>query len=218
MLISVTNRFRYIAVPRTSSTATFDALRAFGCALVPYKVSPQHCYAADVSGFHDPHCPDELATYFTFATVRNPYSRIVSHYNFARAEGEPGAAQHRLYALASHATFAEFVEVVTLGGLVATQTAFLSSTRVDAYVYQEGNVGEQLSRLPCIRATVNVPRVNESRSDRPWWAYYSKSTAQAVREWADEDFWHLGYSSAFADAVAGKLPEVKPCESASAIA
>lgn len=204
MIISLTNRFVYVAIPRTGSTATFNALRPFGAAVVPYRQGRQYCYAADSSGFHDPFVPVELQSFFTIAGFRNPFTRMVSHYLWANSD--PG---HRLYSMALRLPFPRFVEMAILTRLLTTQTEFIGDTRIDGRVYLESGIASQLQHFPCVGpGLLNVPRENECKYDMPWYCYYDKPTIHAVKEWAAEDFATLGYSADFADAVDKTPPAV----------
>jgi hypothetical protein len=202
MIVSFTNRFIFIAVPRTASTSTYRAIQTAGAHQVLYRQAPNPCYAGDSNGFHDPFVPSELAAYFTFTNCRNPYSRMVSHYLFAKSD-----PSHRLHSLASIGDFSHYVEIVTMGRLLTTQTQFLGDTRIDARIVVEENVEFQLRGLSCLAGIdVQVGLANVSTSDRPWYAYYDKATIEAVRTWAAADFERLEYSTDFGDAVEGKGP------------
>lgn len=202
MIVSFPNRFIYIAVPRTGSTATFHSLEQFGAAVVRYRPSTFPCYAQDTNGFHEPYFPDELAGFFKFATFRNPYTRMVSHYLMAKSD-----EKHRLHGLAACSDFPRFVEMAIFCKFLKTQVDFLDRTEVDARIYMEGDLGAQLSRLAVLKpGPVVVPKVNASTYDRPWYAHYDKQTASRVLEWGLADFGEFGYSMDFEDAVQGKMP------------
>jgi hypothetical protein len=203
MIVSVTNRFIYIAVPRTGSTATFRALLPYGAAVVPYGKSPQWCYAGDTNGFHDPNIPAELQAYFTFAGVRNPYTHMVSHYLWAKSD-----ENHRLHGLAMAKDFPGFVEMIILTRQLTTQAAFLGNTRIDTRIYMECGIGEQLSALPVLQpGPVVVSVVNDVKYDIPWYAYYNAAAIAMVRDWAADDFQKFGYSTDFGEAIAGLGPQ-----------
>jgi len=203
MIVSFTNRFVFIAIPRTASGSVFQASRAAGAEQIRYRQAPSPCYIGDTNGFHDPFVPDELASYFTFTNCRNPYARMVSHYLFAK--GDP---PHRLHGLASNRDFAGYVDLAIMGRLLTTQTAFIGETRIDARIVQEGDVQAQLRLLPCFAGIpIEVGRVNVSTYDRQWWTYYDRNTIESVKQWAADDFANLQYSMDFADAIAGKPPE-----------
>lgn len=202
MIVSFTNRFIFIAIPRTASASTFHAVRPAGADQVRYRQAPNPCYVADANGFHDPFVPPELVDYFTFTNCRNPFPRMVSHYLFAKGD-EP----HRLHSLANAESFTRYVEVVIMGRLLATQTEFIGETRIDARIVQEDDMQAQLRLLPCLSGIpVEIGHENVSTYDRPWWAYYDRVTVEAVKQWAASDFEKLGYSTDFADAVANRVP------------
>lgn len=203
MIVSFTHRFVYIATPRTGSTSLYQALKqAAGAECLPYGQAPSPCYERDVNGFHDPFVVPELKEFFVFASFRNPYSRIVSHYQFAIAD-----SGHRLHGLAASGDFPHYVQVAIAGGLLATQMRFIGDTRLDAKVYQEGDLADQINLLPpFLSLRLVVDRTNVSNGAWPWYAHYDEATIQRVAQWAEEDFRLLGYSPSFADAVAGKLP------------
>lgn len=217
MIVSFTNRFIFIAVPRTGSTATFQALQSVGAAVVPYR-GKGGCYGLDSNGFHDPYVPGELETYFTFAGCRNPYTRMVSHYLFAQT-----SERHRLHALATFTTFPEFADMAIATRQLTTQADFLGDTRVDAHVAMESGIAQQIQMLPCIQPTVlSVPICNNTVCEKPWYAHYNRSAIALVREWAAADFAKYGYSTDFADAVwntppsfAVQVPPEPLCESQS---
>lgn len=156
MIVSFTNRFIYIAIPRTASTATYQALKPYGAGVVRYRTPRAWCYQRDIDGFHDPYVPNELEMFFRFASFRNPYTRMVSHYLMAKTD-----VNHRLHGLAANKTFPEFVEMAILCRLLQTQMEFLDGTQVIHRIYMEGDIGFQLSRLAVLQpGPVAMPRIN----------------------------------------------------------
>lgn len=204
MIVSFTNQFVYIAIPRTGSTTIFHAVKPFGAAVVPYRTADPPCYKQDVNGFHDPCIPPELDRYFVFASVRNPYARMASHYRMAVND-----TAHRLHGTTTGVEFPAFVEIVRLGRLLVPQTEFCGDAAIDAFVYLEGDLESQLQQLaPFKMGDVEVGAVNRSDYGRAWYAYYDTKTIRSVAEWAAEDFDRFGYSTAFQMAINNAPPSL----------
>lgn len=206
MICSFTNRFIYIAIPRTASTSMFNALRIVGAEKIRYGTSSCFSYHKDTDGFHDPCIIPELSSFFTFTTVRNPYTRMVSHYLFARSD-----EQHRLHRMAITCQFPNFVALAIRGRLLVPQVEFLGTTRIDAKLCQELDLEQQVNALPPLQGCpIHIQRSNDSTYDRPWYAYYDEITIRNVQSWAAADFASLNYTDDFGDAVAGKAPSPPP--------
>ena len=88
MLINHSQRFVYLAIPRTGSTSILRCL---------YKCFPDSIKA----GHHRMDVPVDCYEYYIFTTVRNPYKRLLSHYRH----------RYRYYKeLIAHWSFDEYVK------------------------------------------------------------------------------------------------------------
>ncbi|RXV66303.1 Type II secretory pathway, pullulanase PulA [Roseovarius sp. A46] len=151
----------------------------------------KHSTLADIDGLLT---PAEIATMFTVTLVRNPWDRMVSYYNWARAQ----SFDHPAVRLARARNFAGFVAAPETRAAWAAQPARHYMTASD---------GQEYARL-CIRLEafeadagplwqhlgfrLDLPRLNTSaRGD--YRGYYSDRTAAIVADIAAEDIARFDY-------------------------
>lgn len=195
MIVSLQHKFIYIAVPKTGSTSIFNAIAPFGASVVPYQKVQYQGYN-DTVGFHESAVPEELSHYFTFASVRNPYRRMLSHYLFARQ-----SKGHRLRDVASNCSFYRFLKHTMENGLLLSQCTFLGDARVDYVVRSEEDLTAQLSALPVFNGMkLRVDHHNASNYEIPWRDYYDSRAMGLVASLCRDDFDKYGYSLSLEDA------------------
>lgn len=81
MIVSHEHKFVYFAPVKTASTSIHKALD-------PYKIQVYHTHSKQNWARHQMWFPSELHGYFTFISVRNPYTRFLSMYNHFSSESE----------------------------------------------------------------------------------------------------------------------------------
>jgi len=172
--------------PRTGTTTVSGILTAAFEARV-YR----HWEAPNVKPWkHAIHLPKDLEDYFVFATVRNPYARVISQFGWWKAHGK---TQKR---------FRQFLKeflprpVSSLYCQLHQQPGYKPPegcvpVRIDAMVKLE-NLSEDLHRLPFVSRPVAVPRLNrkERRFDP---VKYTRETADWVLRYRRDDFQFGGY-------------------------
>ena len=181
MLIAHDHKFVFLGVPRTASTSMHAAL---------HRLSENFEYF----GKHGMVIPPEYRSYFTFATVRNPYAREVSHYLYRHTT--PGNALNKW---AKNWTFAQYVEwnldpkAHPRDFRDKPQSVHLDGTRMDCIMRFE-NQPQAFYDLPFVPEGFKMPVKLKRLGGKPWHHYYTAELAARVYAWAQGDFKQYGYS------------------------
>jgi hypothetical protein len=153
----------------------------------------KHATLADIRGLAS---DDEIARFFTFTLVRNPWDRMVSYYHWLRAQ----SFAHPAVALARATDFRGFLEdPATRASLAAHPyasyvTDAAGKERCDLFLRLEhlaedaGPLEAHLGfRLPA------VPVANASERARDWRPYYTDAGAATVAAICAGDIARFGY-------------------------
>lgn len=186
MIVSYLRRFVYVGPPKTASTSLHRWLS-----------QPLLCERAWTAKGGDQHVsqpPPEAIPFFTFASIRNPYSRAVSLWRHGLISGpQESPPIPRL-------EFAEFVArlPVATDFYGSTQMAWLGAVRLDAVVRVEEI--EAILELPPFapwKAKLNpLLHLNASKHGS-WQSYYDRRLADAVYRHFRDDFQSFGYGRSF---------------------
>jgi hypothetical protein len=164
MVINYHRRFVFLAVPRTASKAMTSALMTHAGSVR----RPGERHRMDI--------PSDAAGFYVFCCVRNPYSRLASHWKRQHLRGRfPG-------------TFGDFVAACETGSVSErSQCRWLGSNRalVDTFLRFEG--------LPdCLAAAPPFEGLELQVMDRSglgdWRTLYDQALADRVERWCSQDF------------------------------
>ncbi|MCP3987107.1 MAG: hypothetical protein GY723_22195 [bacterium] len=188
MIVHHENRWIYIGIPRTGSTALHAYLQESGGEVI--------------GGQHDVTVPDEFRTYSIFATVMNPFRRATSLYYLFRRDTEKDAEWVREFAAGAADSFERFVgsvlECPTLINPVyqCTISGWLErgSLGPEVTLVPIERVSERLVELGVLAAGVQVPVRNRSRLGS-WEEQYDDRVEARVAAWAEADLELLDYPS-----------------------
>lgn len=213
MIISRGRRYIFVHVPKTGGTALTLALearamkddiligdtpkaRARRGRLKGVKSAGRlwkHSTLADISGLVS---DEEIAGFFRFTLVRNPWDRVVSYYHWLRAQ----SFAHPAVGLAKAHDFAGFLShPQTQASLAAwPYGAYLrdrAGTEHCSLFARLEHLDEDLApledhlgfRLP------PLPRANESDRQRDWRPYYDVAAAELLARLCAEDIGRFGY-------------------------
>lgn len=177
MIICHTHKFIYFAPEKTGSTSI-------------RKVLSQNFAIEIKGGVHDIFLPSQYSDYFTFCTVRNPYTRALSAYNHMMRDGLGLPIE----------------ECCTIGNWHWARPIFNSlfktsvvkncvATHLDAFVKTE-NMEEDFNLLPFVNKNVSIPTLNQSNKYR---VAYGLKVFEWVSEFYKADFDFFGYQSGWID-------------------
>ena len=181
MLISHSRKFVFLENPRTASRAMGRTLTAVAG---PVYQQLNH---------HRMEIPHGCQDYFTFACVRNPYSREVSHYLYRRRN-----KQNNMYPYAAEWSFREYAQWATNPSAPPTephdhpQSTNLAGKRIDMLLRFENLPDDEFYRLPFVDRSVPFEKINANPS-YDWHSFYTQEIADMIYAWAKKDFELYGY-------------------------
>lgn len=137
MVVSHEHKFVYYAPPKTGTTSTEDILEnRFGSVLVGN--TPNRSLR------HQVYYLEELKDYFAFVSVRNPFSRLISAYNYS---SRPDESLH------------DWMQGITPDPIAESLFFNGRSLRIDAIIRME-SLQEDFNRLPFVKEKVVLPFLN----------------------------------------------------------
>ncbi|MBW2269954.1 MAG: hypothetical protein JRH16_15395 [Deltaproteobacteria bacterium] len=183
-------RWLYLGIPKTATTALHDYLPTLGGEWISDRQ-------------HDMEVPEALRDYRVFATSLNPYRRAWSLWRMFQGDTAKGAkftegADPRVLE-----NFRAFVEIMLLGPVTTVDLYHWSMSRwleevpegVAVEVLPAERLNEELRRIGVIGPDEEVPVRNITKGN--WLEAYAGPegavAADAVRRWAAEDFRRFGY-------------------------
>jgi hypothetical protein len=213
MILSRGRRFIFVHIPKTGGTALALALEGRAMkddiligdtpkararahrwrGIKTHGRLWKHSTLADIAGLAT---DDEIAGFFTFALVRNPWDRALSYYNWLRAQG----FAHPAVGLAQALPFDAFLRhpqirtAFRLWPARAYMTDRTGAERASAFVRLE-HLETDLAPVEAhlgFRLTL-LPRANASDRPRDWRTAYTDDLAQIVAEDCAEDITRFGY-------------------------
>lgn len=152
----------------------------------------KHSRLADLDGLID---RQQMADYFVFTMVRNPWDRTVSYYHWLREQ----SFDHPAVALARSTDFDGFLQDRTTQASFANDAARTyvcapdGTDCCDLYLRLE-HLDQDLPRLEAALSLKLGPLPHENRSDRgPYRAYYSDATRALIGRLFADDITRFGY-------------------------
>lgn len=192
MMVHEAERWVYLGIPKTASTALHRFFEAHGA----------RATAADQ---HDLRVPEAWRHWLVFATTLNPFRRAHSLWRMLRNDQRKGARWARNAPDDVIGSFPRFVDEILLGpdrGLRVFQgsmTFWIARVPPDIrlHLVPAEDLERGLRELGLLRWRERVPQVNRSGGDLE--RAYDAGAEEGVRRWAAEDFARLGYSTRLED-------------------
>lgn len=140
---------------------------------------------------------DEIASFFTFTLVRNPWDRMVSYYHWLKVQ----TFDHPAVTLARARDFAGFLDAAETQAAIAAHpyasyvTDSAGRERCDLFLRLE-HFADDVRPLEAHLGfrLAPMPRENASERDRDWRRYYSAAGAETVARICAADIARFGYS------------------------
>jgi hypothetical protein len=213
MIISRGRRFVFVHIPKTGGTAMALALEARAMkddiligdtpkararrsrlkGLQSRGRLWKHSTLADIDGVVT---PDELADWFSFTFVRNPWDRAVSYYHWLKAQ----SFDHPAVGLAKALNFPGFLNhPQTQASLSATpahsyMTAANGVEYCSAYIRLEHLAHDLAPLEQHLGFGLVLPHANQSDRKRDWRPYYTDQTASLMAQLCATDINRFGYT------------------------
>lgn len=213
MILSRGRRYIFVHIPKTGGTALTQALeaRAMKDDIIVADTPKgrarrrrlkgvetagrlwKHSTLADLRGLA---AEEEIAGFFTFTLVRNPWDRMVSYYHWLRTQ----SFAHPAVALAKRTEFSAFLNAAETRATIAAWpygryvTTGAGAEHCDLFLRLE-HLTEDAAPLEAhlgFRVTP-LPRINASDRDPDWRGYYSDADAAVVGDICAADIARFGY-------------------------
>ncbi len=185
MIVSEKLRLLFIEVPRTATTSMAEVLLGLpGAIRIALRRSAHHTEVLNKAWLE----------YFTFATVRNPYAREYSVYSL-RQEQESKSYHKGTVTAAKTMPFEEYIAWLGRGNGLEFDTPmaeFLRPIRIDRLLHFEDLPGCFEDLYFGKEFNLELPKLHTVINDQ-WRAVYTEAMADAVWEYAKEDFETFGY-------------------------
>ncbi|NNE51673.1 MAG: sulfotransferase family 2 domain-containing protein [Sulfitobacter sp.] len=152
----------------------------------------KHSTLADIDGLVS---IEELAGFFCFTMVRNPWDRVVSYYHWLREQ----SFDHPAVILAKGTDFAGFIGVEhAQRSLRAASAAHYmrdatGQERCDCYIRLEHFEADAAPLFTHLGFRLDLPRVNASERREDYRSYYSPPLREIVARTCAEDIRRFGY-------------------------
>lgn len=213
MIVSRGRRYIFVHIPKTGGTALSLALEARAMAddiligdtpkarrrrrrLQGVKTAGRlwkHSRLADIRGLVS---DEEIASFFVFTIVRNPWDRLVSYYHWLREQG----FDHPAVTTAKRLDFAAFLRDPAMQAAIRNSpySAYVTDgagrERCDLWLRLE-HLAEDVEKLEA-RLSLRlgaIPHVNRSERAADHRGYYDPETRDLVAELCAEDIARFGY-------------------------
>lgn len=213
MIISPGRRFIFVHIPKTGGTALSLALesramkddiligdtpkarrrrgRVKGVASAGRLW--KHSTLADIAGLVT---EAEIAAFFTFTLVRNPWDRAVSYYHWLRCQSfaHPAVGLARTHDFAGFLDHPQIRKSYRLWPYGAWMRDAAGQERARLFIRLE-RFAEDVAPLDAhLGFSLRMGRVNESDRQRDWRPFFTDRTAALIAELCAEDIARFGYA------------------------
>jgi len=212
MIISPSRRYVFVHAPKTGGTAMALALEARAAKddimagdtpkakarsrrlkdLGTAAKLTKHSQLAELDGCLS---PQDLAGYFVFMMVRNPWDRMVSYYHWLRDQ----TFEHPAVSLSQKLDFEAFVahpqtfRSMQQSHYAAYVTDAAGTERCDLFIRLEHLAGDVARLETHLGFALDIPHANASRRKTDFRSYYSGKTGDLVAAMCATDIARFGY-------------------------
>ena len=132
---------------------------------------------------------DNIDSLFKFSIVRNPYSRLVSDYEYAKNFNKEAATFKQLI---NCLDYEKAKRIKLFDGHLETQTSYLEN--FDGKIYRFENIQECIDDLKQYSPVTIIPHANKREYTKQYMEYYTPELLEKVQKFYIEDFINFNYS------------------------
>ena len=205
-MISHSNRFIFIHVPKTGGTSISAVLKPFGIVLSGDQNVKSIYYKHAKASYLQPLLGDEYSEYFKFAVVRNPFDWLISNYEFNRGLHRPflkGTCIKNSNKIPNWATNIGFENWLywwvenfspSQNQFIADHTGIIIIDKVLRFESLEVDFSQVCEKIGVDFPKSGLPHLRVSYRPQSIFNYYNNSTSAYVIEKFSADFDMFGYS------------------------
>ena len=132
---------------------------------------------------------DNIDSLFKFSIVRNPYSRLVSQYEYSKSFIKDADTFANLI---NCLDYKNATRIKLFDGHLETQTSYLEN--FDGKIYRFENIQECIDDLKQYSPVTIIPHANKREYTKPYMEYYTPELLEKVQKFYTEDFINFNYS------------------------
>lgn len=206
-MISHSNKFILIHIPKTGGTSISSVLKPFGIVLSGDQNVKSIYYKHARASYLQPLLGDEYSEYFKFAVVRNPFDWLISNYEFNRGlhrpflEGTCIKNANSIPAWAANIGFENWLYwwaetfFPSQNQFIVNHTGEIIVNKVLRFESLETEISSVCERIGVDFPKSGLPHLRVSYRPHSILNYYNKSTHAYVVKKFSADFELFGYST-----------------------
>lgn len=132
---------------------------------------------------------DNIDSLFKFSIVRNPYSRLVSQYEYSKSFIKDADTFANLI---NCLDYEKTKRIELFDGHLETQTSYLKN--FDGKIYRFENIQECMNDLKQYSPVTIIPHANKREYTKQYMEYYTPELLEKVQKFYIEDFTNFNYS------------------------
>ena len=194
MMVSEQLKIVYVDPPKTGSSTMDSIFKHMGCVHIKYRHREQNRWFPK----HQRIVPEQYRDYKIIASVRNPYTRLLSLYHFDKkrrynfANLKLGSFYSYVEGILSNTQNVPSTNQDIYKFRYFPQWKYLENIRVDELIHME-SIQADLKKCDLVMRQHIEPKLNKGKYKYSWDEIKSPELIEMINEWAGPDFELYGY-------------------------